>query len=152
MKIGEPWKVQSVEGSPESKKSGAKRPDADFAALLQDELSGTDETSSNKKISELNQVLPTAGISGVTGDTRLSDLMEKIDGVISKLQSFEQALQTNASPKQVDQIVKEMGEAADKLQSTAEGASGYAGLDDVTQEINVAAYMESVKWRRGDYL
>lgn len=152
MKIGEFWKLESVEGSAETQKKGAAKSDTDFAALLQDELSGAEKTGSGEGVSELNPTASVAGISGIECDKETAGAIEEVDRIIAMLQSMEESLKTDASPKQVDQIIKKLATAADKLQARMEGISGNQGLHDLAQEVNVATLMESVKWRRGDYL
>ncbi len=152
MKIGEFWKLESIDETAEPLKKGAAKSNSDFAALLEDELSDTDKLGSATEISELASPSSISGISGAKCDSNVSAMIQDVDGMISMLQSLEESLKNQTAPKHVDQLIKKMATAADKLQARAEDVSGNEGLKDLAQEVNVAALMESVKWRRGDYL
>lgn len=152
MKIGEFWKLQSIDENAETQKKGAAKANSDFAALLQGELSDTEKSGSATQVSDLSATASLSAVSGAKCDSNVSGMIQDVDGMISMLQSLEELLKNQDNPKQVDQLIKKMTTAADKLQTRMEDVSGNEGLKDLANEVNVAALMESVKWRRGDYL
>ncbi|MFZ2448137.1 MAG: hypothetical protein WAW37_17405 [Syntrophobacteraceae bacterium] len=152
MKIGDIWQPQTIQGDPENLKPKAGAPEGDFAALLRDEITGAGGAVPSSDVSELTPTAVIPCITEIAGNTQASDGIAAIEDVIAKLQSLEQALQGDASPKQVDLIVAKIGDAAAKLREKTDSLPGNDSLRDISEEVSVAAYMESVKWRRGDYL
>jgi hypothetical protein len=149
MKIDDVSKVQPGVQNPRSEKRGAVGAE-DFTALLKDEMSNTGGTEQADSVSDLDALSGVPGLSPAISDPALADRISAVENVITKLDSLDKALNDNSvSPKKLDGIIQELGEAAARLHKSVEGLS--SPLSDMSEEANVLAYMESVKLRRGDY-
>lgn len=152
MKIDDLLKSQIIQGNPEVDKKKAEGRDDAFATLLQNEMASVQGTAPQTDISALDAGLQISALQGVPGDSDFTNSIESMQDVISKLQSLETGLQENLSPKEIDGIVGEISDASARLKDNMRSLPDNTELSDMAEEINIAAYMESVKWRRGDYL
>ncbi len=151
MKIDDLLKVQSEVQNSRCEKRGDVRKN-DFSALLQDEMASIDDADGTGPISSLDSLSGVPGLDPESADPALADRISAVDNVITRLDTIDKALNDNtASPKKLDGIIQELGEAAARLHKSVEGLSS-SPLADMSQEVNVLAYMEAVKSRRGDYL
>ncbi|MEN6439357.1 MAG: hypothetical protein ABFD97_12345 [Syntrophobacter sp.] len=152
MKIDSLLNSQIIQGKPEVDQKGAAGREDVFAALLQNEMTNVEETMSQPGVSGIDAGLQISPIQALSGDSGTMDGIAGIQDVISKLQSLEKGLQENKSPKDIDGIITEMGDAAAKLKDNTNSLPENTELSDMAEEVKVTAYMESIKWRRGDYL
>jgi hypothetical protein len=151
MKIDELLRIQPSRQNPQIQKRGAVGAN-DFAALLKDEMSNVGETEDGAAVSRLNCLSGVPELAQTTSDPALAGRISAIENVIARLDTLDKALSDDSvSPKKIDCIIQEIGQAAAQLQESVEGLSG-GPLAGMSQEVNVLAYMEAVKWRRGDYL
>jgi hypothetical protein len=150
MKIDDLLRVQQGAQNPQIEKRAGVRKN-DFAALLQDEMSETGDAQKTGAALSPDLLSGVLGLEPAIADPALADRISTVENVIARLDILDQALNDNSvSPKKLDGIIKELGEAATRLQKSVEGLSG--PLAGISQEVNVLAYMEAVKLRRGDYL
>jgi hypothetical protein len=56
------------------------------------------------------------------------------------------------TPREMEGVVMSLGDASEKLGNSLEGISNDHPLNQVGQGLSVLAYVESIKWRRGDYV
>jgi hypothetical protein len=76
-----------------------------------------------------------------------------VDSAIEQMESLEQLLANTAvSPKQVDQAISSLASTADLLQQKVASLPAEHPLRQIGNELAVVAHVESVKWRRGDYI
>jgi len=152
MKIDSLLNSQIIQGNPEVDQKDAAGQDSDFAALLQSEMASVEETMPQTDVSGIDGNYQISGIQAFPAGSETTDGIAGIQDVLSMLQSLEQGLQENKSPKEIDGIITEMGNAAAKLQDNVSSLPENSELSDLAEEVNVTAYMESIKWRRGDYV
>jgi len=152
MKIDDIWKPKSIEADSEIQKKGPNRANDEFAAMLHDEMSGAEQTDAGQEIFGIAPAFHIPAIAALPSDPEGAARISSVEGLISKLQSLAVGIGGNMSPKEVDGIINELGTASAKLQGEFNGLAGEQPLKELAEEINVTAYMESVKWRRGDYL
>jgi hypothetical protein len=80
-------------------------------------------------------------------------LEQVVDSTIGQLDRLEQLLQSPAAtPKHVDDAVNSLSSAAEKLQTSLGDLPGAHPLHQIATEASVLAAVESMKWKRGDYL
>ncbi len=161
MKIDGTLSGQAVEKSAQSSakaKGQASGAATDpFAALLQNEVDSTGQTGSQDSsvggvasVAGLWGLQPVALASGQSSPT--SQAISSISGVLDGLDSLRNALKGANSPRQIDSLVQQVSEQAAALADKTSTLPADSGLRDLAEETKVTAYMESVKWSRGDYL
>lgn len=156
MKIMEAGGQQAVQGTTEVRDKKADKGGMDFSALLDGELTtgsdaaaGTVESAGAVDSIALNQSI---GMSIVDG-AGYSNVADAIEGQLGKLDEMGTALQDESvSLKKVDAMLTDLSEEAKSLDSSLEGLPQEHPLRQIGDELNVLTYVESVKWRRGDYL
>lgn len=128
-----------------------------FAALLQSEVDSAGQTGSQDSaactaasVAGLWGLQPIAPASGQSSQT--SQAISSISGVLDGLDSLQNALKGASSPRQIDSLVQQVSQQASALADKASTLPADSGLSDLAEETKVTAYMESVKWKRGDYL
>ena len=162
MKIDGTLIGQAVEKSgPSSAKTkevaGGAEGDA-FAALLQGEVQSSGETTVGQN-SAVCGPTSVAGllslqsiVSGATPPSQTSEAVSSLNTVFDGLDSLQNALRTSQSPKQINSLIEQINQQAAGLDDKVKGLPSDSGLRDLAEETKVTAYMESTKWKRGDYL
>ncbi len=113
-------------------------------AVSNDAVSGTQELSSPLSIQAL---IPT----GVQAP-EVSHALGALDGALTQLDSLSNALLQNKSPKEINSLLEQMNATAAGLDDKMSALPSDHQLKGVAEELKVTTYMESVKWKRGDYL
>ncbi|MCE5335877.1 MAG: hypothetical protein LLG06_14945 [Desulfobacteraceae bacterium] len=152
MRIDGILRQQSIQGTEESKKKGSTGTDTDFTSLLNEELSDVSSESSTGSVSETEMIGNTFGITLSPADSEMVQSVSALEDTLAKLESLEQALQENTSPKEIDSLVSQIGTEASGLDEKLSGLPGDHPLKEVAEELKILSYVESVKWKRGDYL
>jgi len=157
MRLDEILKQQAIQESQQSKGRQSAGADDAFALLLQSEMSG----SGTQAVSD-DAVCGTDDLSGALGiqasianavqTPELSQALSAIDGAVTQLDSLSDALQQNKSPKEIDALIEQVNAQAAGLDDKLSGLPSDHQLKDMAEEFKVTAYMESLKWKRGDYL
>ncbi len=129
----------------------------DFAQLLKNEMTGPGhDISLNDAIggpaSPLGIWETPAPMSDSSQQSGVPQAVSAIEGVLTQLDSLMTALQQTASPKEIDNLIQQINTQAAGLDDKMSGLPADHQLRNVAEELKVAAYMESVKWKRGDYL
>ncbi|MEM5788338.1 MAG: hypothetical protein AAGU11_13565 [Syntrophobacteraceae bacterium] len=152
MKIDDFTRLVSVQGTPELQKKDSTKPNESFTALLNDEISQREEVGGKTAASGIHDFLPFPVTPVLSTNSETVNRLAAIEDVVAKMQALVDGLGGGASPKSLDGVVKDLG----NLSATIEDKLGEMGEDpklkDIAEEVNIAAFMESVKWRRGDYL
>jgi hypothetical protein len=151
MKIDGIGKQQAVEGNAEVGKKNRVRPEDGFANLLQDEISGATETETDH-VESLNNIQNLLGIGMMPSDTELSGPISALEDTLTQLDSLKGQLETSPTPKQTDGIISRINSEVAGLQDKLSSLPEEHPLKEMAEELNVMAYMESVKWKRGDYM
>ena len=84
--------------------------------------------------------------------SELSQAISALDGVLTQFDSLKNALQENKSPKEINALIEQINAQTAGLDDKMSGLPADHQLRDMAEELKVTAYMESLKWRRGDYL
>jgi hypothetical protein len=156
MRLEEILKQQATQDSQQL--TGQKRAGADdaFAMLLQSEMSGSDtQPVSDSSVSGAEALSGSLGIQSLISNSvqspELSQALSAIDGAITQLDSLSNALQQNKSPKEISAMIEQVNEQTAGLDDEMSGLPSDHQLRDMAEELKVTAYMESLKWKRGDY-
>jgi len=152
MKIDHIYQPQEILSDSVKDKRAAPKPGDDFAAMLGSEMSQVDEMESDAVVSGPDPAFSVPCLTGILADPDAAGRISDLEDVLASLQSLENGLRENTSPKAVEEIIQKIGAASDKLRESARGLPEDAPLSRIAEEANIAAYMESIKWRRGDYL
>lgn len=151
MKIGNIWGQQPVQENPEIGSQSRPEQDGSFAALLEAEMGGGVREAGADRIA-ISEMQGLSALAPLTGATDLSGGISAIEEALSGLDSLQDALLSNGSAREVDAIAYRLDAGVLDLQDRLESLPEDHPLRRLGEEINVAAYMESVKWKRGDYL
>jgi len=130
---------------------------ADFKALLDDELKDDPEgaTVSGAESFGLSGILPTRGVSPV--ESARFDLdpqaLSAVQKGIESLEGLEKAIGGGAvSPKKIDEMVSSLSSEMRGLGASLDKLPQDHPSRQMGAELQVVAHVESVKWKRGDYL
>lgn len=156
MRVDDLVKLQTVQDSTGG--SGDKRKvtgDA-FTALLESEMNSaasSDATASvgAESVDPLLEARMTGQIS-LGSDAGLT----AVDAVETGLKGLEEigSSLSNGSvdARQVDALIQSLPASMDDMQKSLSGLPEGHPLKEIGNEISVTAYVESLKWKRGDYL
>ena len=91
-------------------------------------------------------------ISNSAQPPELSQAISALDSTLTQFDSLKNALQQNLSPKQINSLIEQINEQTAGLDDKMSGLPADHQLRNMAEELKVTAYMESLKWKRGDYL
>jgi hypothetical protein len=156
MRIDEIQSQQAIQESKQSKgPQGSGRDDA-FALLLQSEIAGPGEETAPGGAVCAPISLTDLGIQSLNDNSaqasEVSQAISAVDGVLSQFDSLKNALQANKSPKEINALIEQLNTQIAGMDDKMSGLPANHQLSDMAEELKVTAYMESVKWKRGDYL
>jgi hypothetical protein len=165
MKIDEILTRQIAEESKPAGASSSAGGDDAFALFLQNEMAAVGPPAIFGAESP-----PSGGADSVSGDTtpalagvqlltpasaqtpEESSAISALDGVLTGFDSLTNALQGTSSTKQIASLIEQIGAQTAGLDEQVKSLPTGHQLKDVAEELKVMAYMESIKWKRGDYL
>lgn len=151
MKIDDIGRQQSIQWNQENPKQVSSTADGGFAALLQDEIEGNTEVNSEAAVSGIGSIPALLQIQPVAASST-TDQIDAVGSVIDTLDSLGAALKQNASPRQVDTLIGQLGNQAAGLRNTLSDLPEDHPLQQMSEELNITALMESIKSKRGDYV
>jgi hypothetical protein len=158
MKVDEILKQQAVQETQQATGRQGAGSNEDFALLLQNEITGAGTSAvSESSVSGVDNLSSAFGIlqssiSNLTQSPELQQAVTAVDGAVAQLGSLSDALQQDKSPKEIDALIEQIQEQAAGLDEKLGGLPSDHQLRDLAEEFKVTAYMESVKWKRGDYV
>ena len=85
-------------------------------------------------------------------DPRASQAISALDGILTQLDALKDALQKTGSPKEINSLIERINAQTAGLDDKMSGLPADHQLRDMAEELKVTGYMESLKWKRGDYL
>lgn len=141
----------------ESKKKSPASPDA-FKSCLDGELNlQTNQTTveeSGMATTGITDSLTTPLLFGIGGsEDFLSETTEPLDKMGQKLDSLLETLESrNVGLKNLQDVISSLSSEAEDLRAHAQGLTEDNPLRAASEELSVLAYVESVKWKRGDYI
>ncbi|SMC19454.1 hypothetical protein SAMN02746041_00681 [Desulfacinum hydrothermale DSM 13146] len=152
MKVKGPHPDVVVDGMPKAPDAGPTDGSGAFDRILAQELDpdGTPEVTAS-------ELRPAAGPMGLLSpEVRTSGVeaaQEHIQGVLDELDNLSQQLMEGGPYwKGVDERLRNLEASAEQAwKATQDLAPGHP-LRQLAEEARVVAYVESVKWARGDYL
>lgn len=156
MRIDEILSQQAIQESQDLKGRQSTGTEDAFALLLQNEMSTSgSSTVSSDVVSEVDDLSGTLGvqssISNAVQSPELLQAISAIDGAVTQLGSLSDALRQNKSSKEIGAMIEQIGEQSSGLDDKISGLPSDHQLRDMAEEVKVTAYMESLKWKRGDY-
>ncbi len=156
MKVDNVERQQNIQSCGNKSKGNNPSDGCRFRDQLQNEMdTGSVATAELNQISELgsSKLEEAFRYSAFPESAGSRQARESLEAGIGEMEMLVKALgDEGVSPKTVDEIVQ-------KLQGTVEGMQG--SLPDlqadhplrlIAHELSVLSYVESVKWRRGDYI
>ncbi len=161
MRIDDILKQQAVHESQEQKTQKSSGQGNDFAMLLQNEVSGAGQQSApqdleSSLVSGLENAPGLWGIESMNTATAqpydLSQPMGALDDTLSQLEGLENSLQNDKSPKEINALIDQLNTQIAGLDGKMSGLPADHPLRSIAEEAKVTAYMESIRWNRGDYL
>jgi hypothetical protein len=156
MRIDEIQSQQAVQESKQSKGPQSDGRDDVFALLLQSEMAGPGEQTAPGGALCAPMSVPDPRIQSLSGNSAqaggLSQTISAVNGLLTQFDSLKNALQQTRSPKQINALIEQINAHAANLDDKMSGLPADHKLRDIAEELKITAYMESLKWRRGDYL
>lgn len=162
MKIGELTRGEAIGKDLDVPKTRKSVKSEEFQNLLVEELGAKMESGANcGRVSEfagpgnmpvalypgLNTFRAGEELSGSRGASgavhTLSRGLGEIHGAISE---------GKTSPRELEKMLTKLTREAEDFENSVGGLSSDHPLRQVSEQLNVLAYVESVKWKRGDYL
>ena len=130
--------------------------DTSFDLLLQSEISSSEAQSApNSDFSGVEDLSGTLNIqpliSNATPASSESQALGALDDAMNQLTSLNDAISRNKSPKEINSLIEQHNSGAAGLDDKLSGLASNHPLRDISEELKVTSYMESVKLKRGDY-
>ncbi len=156
MKINELLNQVTVQ-SKELKDKKSVGPNDAFALLLKSEIAGPEgETAPDNTVTGPETLPGLWSLESSDTDSEnapdLSKPISALDSTIDQLDSLEKALQTNKSPKEIDALIQQINSQVASLDDKLGSLPTNHPLREMAEDMKITAYMESTKWKRGDYL
>jgi hypothetical protein len=156
MKITPTTDLGSAEKVQDARRS--VRTDGEFGRVFQEELSQKASTSQDvtQQASDLSALstMPVVPFSlGQIPATETGKVESTIQTTLDRLGQVEQLLHdAGVTPKTVDDAVHGLTAQAEELRHAMETMPAGHPLHQIAAEVSVLAAVESIKWKRGDYL
>ncbi|MGO9315071.1 MAG: hypothetical protein ACLQBD_08155 [Syntrophobacteraceae bacterium] len=157
MIIDEILKQQAIQEGQQSTGPKTVSSDNAFAMLLQSEISGSQSAAApGSAVCEPGGISDPLGIQPLISNSAqppgLSQAISALDSTLTQLDSLKNALQQNMSPKQINSLIEQINVQTAGLDEKMSGLPADHQLRDMAEELKVTGYMETLKWKRGDYL
>ncbi len=157
MKIDHVGRAENIQSATNGSKGTNPSEGCSFKDLLAREMdadsvgtSGMDQ-SSGIEPSRLNEIL--LHRSSSDGAASSKQAHESLEAGIGEMEVLVQALGEEAiSPRAVDRIVQDMPAKLAGMQEALSSLQADHPLRLIADELNVLSYVESIKWKRGDYV
>ncbi|MFP5213452.1 MAG: hypothetical protein ACLGPL_08745 [Acidobacteriota bacterium] len=176
MKIDDFLKTLALQDTSEDRKKATKEKDSvDFASILSDESMKTEGASARlakfvenvlddykleaaKEPEAVDEANPTTSAlvypsSSGNDAAGASEALSTLQASLDKLESVGQTLASgSADLKQVDGTINSLSDEVNGIQDSIQSLAEDDPLRQIGDEASVLAYVESIKWKRGDYL
>ncbi|MGC9195960.1 MAG: hypothetical protein ACP5IL_10965 [Syntrophobacteraceae bacterium] len=158
MKIDQTIVTQAVEDSGQSGPTKGTQGGSDaFATLLQNEVGPTGQADGQDSAvcgpGALGGLYSTQAIIPSSPQTSSSsETVSSLSSIFDGLDSLQDALNASKSPKEINSLIERINGQAAGLDDKMSGLPADSPLRDLAEETKVTAYMESLKFKRGDYL
>jgi hypothetical protein len=127
----------------------SQKPTGDFSAYLKDVLE--QENMGVNMVKDNISAVYDDGVSGVLSSAEFSNEdTNRVNSAVDQLETFSNLLNSpEFNPRQIDKFVDTMSQTEIKSEGTT---SSNTTLHMIEEEIRMCSFLESVKWKRGDYL
>jgi hypothetical protein len=148
--IGAQQQINGADPAARRREAGAES----FAGVLEQEASkGSAASGSIQPIDQPGLIAAVLKTETAADPAVQKSCINAADGVLAKLEALSNLLQQpDANPKEIDGLLSDLKVKAAGLQEKISGLPAGDPLADIGNEANTLAYLESVKWQRGDYL
>lgn len=156
MKIAETGKQLGIRCSPEKSGPPQQSGPGQFSRILhseivqgENEVQGVDQSTGSAPV-----VFPGAVYANTLQDGAFNQqAYEALTGGLEKLEALEKALgDPGTNHRTLDELFNSLSGAVAEMAACLEDLPGGHPIRRMADELNVLTYVESVKWRRGDYL
>lgn len=150
--------IQDLNGivSEENRKAGRTGPaGSSFQQLLDEEVAAGGQPASGAQgpMASISNVSSPMGVVMPNGTEGMAPLVGTFDGVLGQLvQLCSPGAQAPVDLEAVAQALTDLGRTADEIVRRTQSLAEDHPVRRLAEEARVLAYVESVKWRRGDYL
>lgn len=156
MKIAEAEKQLGIQYSPEKSGSAQQSEPGQFIRILQSEImQGENEVSGvDQSAGIASPVLPGAVYSNTLQEGAFNQqVYEALASGLEKLEALEKAMgDPSTNLRSIDELFNNLSGAIAEMGEFLEDLPGEHPIRAMADELNVLTYVESVKWKRGDYL
>lgn len=158
MKIDDISGKQYVDLQRETTRQGRTEQKDAFEMLLEQEIGAAQKTSDTSEtspepqgISGISSVFATPFAPSITSlDSEQPGLLTSADELLSRIESALSAAE--GKPRKLESIVQSLSADAESLKSKLGSIPDGHPMKTVANELEILAYVESIKWNRGDYL
>ena len=145
-------KITKVHLSPDDKgikPFSSQKPTEDFSAYLKEVLE--QESMDVNMVKDNVSDVCDDGVNGVPSSAEFShEDTNRVNSAVDQLETFSNLLNSpEFNPRQIDKFVDTMSQTEIKSEGTT---SSNTTLHMIEEEIRMCSFLESVKWKRGDYL
>lgn len=156
MKVLEVGAQQAIQNSSDAQGKRADGAQDEFTRLLDDEMNTAEsipvETAGSAGIDPLSLIQAPALPSG-DAQVQSPEALKSIEAGLNSLEMIGRSLQdSNVTPKSVDAMISGLAGQVDGLQKSIADLPSEHPLKQIGNELSIMSYVESVKWRRGEYL
>jgi hypothetical protein len=158
MKIDDIGGKQRLESPRETTRQGRTEHKKAFETLLEQEIGTDSDTAAILRDPSLVQGIP--GMSNLLGSSlhpglpaiceRSLDGIKAMETSLSGLQASLDA--ASGDPRKIESIIQTLPKDVESIKSRLGDLSEGHPLKSVADEFEILAYVESIKWNRGDYL
>ena len=156
MRIDELGKQQAVQDSTAVSRDKRQVKGDSFSSLLETAMNSDTVTGATAAV-EAEAVNPLSAIA-VTGQVSVDNnaaiaALSAVENGLKGLEDIGNSLMDqNVTPKEVDKMVQSLPSSVSDVQKSLENLPDGHPLKEIGNELSVTAYVESMKWRRGDYI
>lgn len=158
MKIDAISVKQRPEALQETPRQGRTEGRSAFESLLDQEIGAAANTpATDLDVSRTGDIAKNAAIYTASPLPSISRVSEADYGHITSLESrlsqVHSLLDSAAgNPRKLESVIQMLAKESESLSSEVSSLPGHHPLKAVAEEFELLAYVESIKWQRGDYL
>lgn len=156
MKILQTGEQQAVQNRADKLRGKPQTANDQFMQILENEMQpGVQSTSGTERCPALDRLAAPSQVDQVDAAMTLMDrqALSALDVSLGRLEEVQQSVSDQAtSPKKIDEMISSLSRDVDSMQEKLASLPKEHPLRKIGNELSLVAHVESVKWRRGDYL
>jgi hypothetical protein len=158
MKIDDIGGKQRLESPRENTRQGRAEHKKAFETLLEQEIgTDSDAAATLRDPSRVQEILEMPNLLGSSLHPGLSAIgernLEGIKATETRLSGIQASLDAaSGDPRKIESIIQSLPKDVESIKSQLGDLSEGHPLKSVADEFEILAYVESIKWNRGDYL